>query len=56
MIKEQIERIAKNCGVKISYMEEGKGGFIVDSSGIVYDSCNDIFMELFNEHNESEGN
>ncbi len=29
--KEQIERIASNCDVEVSYTEPGKGGFIVDS-------------------------
>ena len=47
MTKEQIERIAANCGVEVSYTEPGKGGFIVDSSKVVYESVNDIFMEFF---------
>ena len=47
MTREQIERIAENCGVKVSYTEPGKGGFIVDSSKVAYESVNDIFMEFF---------
>lgn len=47
MTREQIERIAGKCGVEVSYTESGKGGFIVNSSGIVYKSVNDIFMENF---------
>ena len=40
MTREQIERIAANCGVVVSYVETGKGGFIVDSTNIkvVFDS------------------
>ena len=30
-----------------SYTEPGKGGFIVDSSKVAYESVNDIFMEFF---------
>lgn len=47
MTREQIERIAESCGVKVSYTEPGKGGFIVDSSKVAYESVNDIFMEFF---------
>lgn len=28
MTREQIERIAANCGVEVSYAEAGKGGFM----------------------------
>ncbi len=31
MTREQIERIAANCDVEVSYTEPGKGGFIVGS-------------------------
>lgn len=47
MTREQIERIAENCGVEVSYTEPGKGGFILDSSKVVYESVNDIFMAFF---------
>lgn len=47
MTREQIERIAEKCGVQISYTESGRGGFIIDSSGSVYKSVNDIFMKNF---------
>lgn len=30
--KEQIENIATNCGVKVSYTKPGNGGFIIDQS------------------------
>ena len=45
--REQIERIAEKCGVQVSYTESGRGGFIIDSSGSVYKSVNDIFMKNF---------
>lgn len=47
MTREQIERIAANCGVEVSYTEPGKGGFIIDSSKTIYESVNDIFMRSF---------
>ena len=47
MTREQIERIAEKCGVQVSYTELGRGGFIIDSSEIVYKSVNDIFMKNF---------
>lgn len=47
MTREQIERIAANCGVEVSYTEQGQGGFIVDSSKVAYESVNDILMGFF---------
>lgn len=47
MTREQIERIAEKCGVQVSYTESGRGGFIIDYSGSVYKSVNDIFMKNF---------
>lgn len=47
MTREQIERIAKNCGVEVSYAEPGKGGFIIDSSNIKYKSLTDIILDNF---------
>lgn len=47
MTREQIERIAEECGVEVSYTEPGKGGFIIDSSEVIYKSVNDIFMKHF---------
>lgn len=47
MTREQIERIAENCGVGVSYTDPGKGGFVINSSKIAYESVNDIFMRLF---------
>lgn len=47
MTREQIERIAEKCGVQVSYTESGRGGFIIDSSGSVYKSVNDIFIKNF---------
>lgn len=51
MTREQIERIAADCGVEVSYTEAGKGGFIIDSSNIVYESLNDIFAGFFGMSN-----
>ena len=34
MTREQIERIAEKWGVQVSYTESGRGGFIIDSSGM----------------------
>lgn len=42
--REQLERIANNCDVKVSYSKPGDGGFIIDSSGIKYKSMTDEFM------------
>lgn len=53
MTREQIERIAESCGVEVSYTEVGKGGFIVDSSDVVYESLNDIFMGFFGVHDSN---
>lgn len=46
LTREQIEKIAKNCGVEVSYTEPGKGGFILDSSKIIYKSVNGMLKEL----------
>ena len=43
--REQLERIANNCGVKVSYSKPGDGGFIIESSGIKYKSMTDEFMK-----------
>ena len=51
MTREQIERIAANCGVVVSYVEAGKGGFIVDSTNIKYESLTDIVMDFFGTSN-----
>lgn len=51
MTREQIERIAANCGVVVSYVEAGKGGFIVDSTNIKYESLTDIVMDSFDTSN-----
>lgn len=45
--KEQLERIANNCDVKVSYSKPDDGGFIIDSSGIKYKSMTDEFMKAF---------
>lgn len=49
--REQIERIAANCGVEVSYVEAGKGGFIIDVTNIKYESLTDIVMEYFGASN-----
>lgn len=51
MTREQIERIAADCGVVVSYVEAGKGGFIVDSTNIKYESLTDIVMDYFDTSN-----
>ena len=43
MTKKQIKEIAENCGVKVSYTTQNKGGFIFDSSKKVYE----IFISFF---------
>lgn len=48
MTKEEIERIAENCGVKVSYTDPGKGGFIIDASEKVYTSISDIDIKMDN--------
>ena len=50
--REQLERIANNCGVKVSYSKPGDGGFIIDSSGIKYKSMTDEFMSNFDHTND----
>lgn len=44
MTREQIERIALNCGVKVSYTEAGKGGFIIDTTNSKYETLTDFMM------------
>ncbi len=53
MTREQIEKIASNCGIGISYVEAGKGGFIIDSSNIKYASLTDVVMDYFGMSNGS---
>lgn len=43
--KEQVERIAANCGVEVSYAEARKGGFIIDSSGKIHESVNNMLFK-----------
>ena len=45
MTKEQIEKIAKKCGVEVSYTEHGKGGFILDSSEAICEPVNGMLKE-----------
>lgn len=45
MTREQIERIATNCGVIVSYQKEGNGGFIIDNTNIKYESLADVVMD-----------
>ena len=47
MTKEQIEKIATDCGVEVSYNEQGKGGFIIDSSKEKHESVADIVIDSF---------
>lgn len=47
MAREQIERIAANCGVEVSYTKHGKGGFIFELFKTTYKSVNDIFVGSF---------
>lgn len=51
MTREQIERIAANCGVEVSYAEMTNGGFVIDTSNDIYESVNDIFMGFFGSKN-----
>ena len=45
MTREQIEKIATDCGVEVSYAEQGKGGFIIDSSKEKRKSLTDITIQ-----------
>lgn len=54
MTSEQIERIALNCGVKVSYTEAGKGGFIIDTTNSKYETLTDIMMDYFGETDKSK--
>ena len=55
--KKLVERIAEKCGVQVSYTESGRGGFIIDSSGSVYKSVNDIFMKnIYDTKEKSDSN
>lgn len=53
MTREQIERVAAGCGVIVSYVESGSGGFVVDTTNVVYKSLTDIVMKYFDT---SKGN
>ena len=45
--REQIEMIAKRYGIEVSYVEPGKGGFIVDCTNEVYPSMVNVIKEMF---------
>ena len=45
--REQIETIAKRYGIAVSYVEPGKGGFIVDYTNEVYSSMVNVIKEMF---------
>lgn len=49
MTREQIEKIATDCGVEVSYTEQGKGGFIIDSSKEKHESVTDVVINFFND-------
>ncbi len=51
MTKAQIEKIAATCGIEVSYAEPGKGGFIIDSSNVKFESLTDIVMDYFGMSN-----
>lgn len=53
MTREQIERIAADCGVEVSYTEAGKGGFIIDSSNKIHESLKDLFAGVFEISNDN---
>lgn len=50
MTREQIEKIATDCGVEVSYNEQGKGGFIIDSSKEKCESVTDIVIDSFKKY------
>ena len=52
--REQIEKIAAQCGVKVSYVEKGKGGFIIDSTNVKYNSVTENIMEQFGVQNKNK--
>ena len=54
MTREQLEKIAADCGVKVSYAESGKGGFILDSTGMKYESLSDVVMECYELSNKNK--
>lgn len=54
MTREQIERIALSCGVKVSYTEAGKGGFIIDAANNKYETLTDLMMNYLGAADKSE--
>lgn len=47
--KERIEKIATRYGIEVSQVEQGKGGFIIDSSKEKHESVTDIVIDFFND-------
>lgn len=47
MTKEQIELIAERYGIGCYYLEPGNGGFVLDSSGDIYQSMKIDIKEMF---------
>lgn len=46
--RAQLETIAKRYGIEVSYVEKGKGGFIVDESNIIHTSVVEDIIKEFN--------
>ena len=49
-MKERIEKIATRYGIEVSQVEQGKGGFIIDSSKEKHESVTDIVIDSFNDY------
>lgn len=52
--REDIEGIALDCGVNVSHAEKGKGGFILDSPSIKYQSLSHIVKQKFDDEYPNE--
>lgn len=44
----QLEFIAKRYGIEISYVEKGKGGFIIDETNIIHNTIVEDITKEFN--------
>lgn len=48
--RNQLELIANRYGIEVSYVEKGKGGFIVDESNVIRKSVVEDIIKEFNDN------
>ncbi|GEM_PF-1724383 len=48
--RNQLESISNRYGIEVSYVEKGKGGFIVDESNVIHKSVVEDIIKEFNDN------